>query len=82
MSDNAKELIFEEDAREALRKGISELTEVVGVTLGPKGRYVGLDASWGRRKSPTMEIASLKMLSSKINMRTWALRLPKKWPLK
>lgn len=50
MSDKAKELIFEEEARELLRKGIKELTDVVGVTLGPKGRHVGLDASWGAPK--------------------------------
>ncbi|NGX59108.1 MAG: 60 kDa chaperonin [Chlamydiae bacterium] len=50
MPDNAKELIFEEEARELLRKGIKELTDVVGVTLGPKGRHVGLDASWGAPK--------------------------------
>lgn len=47
MSDKAKELIFEEEAREFLRRGIKELTDVVGVTLGPKGRYVGLDKGWG-----------------------------------
>lgn len=47
MSDKAKELIFDEEAREFLRKGIKELTDVVGVTLGPKGRYVGLDSGWG-----------------------------------
>lgn len=47
MSDKAKELIFEEEAREFLRKGIKELTDVVGVTLGPKGRYVGLDSGYG-----------------------------------
>lgn len=47
MSDKPKELIFEEEAREFLRKGIKELTDVVGVTLGPKGRYVGLDTGWG-----------------------------------
>lgn len=50
MSDQGKELIFEEEAREFLRKGIQQLTDVVGVTLGPKGRHVGLDASWGAPK--------------------------------
>jgi chaperonin GroEL len=43
----AKELIFEEAAREKLREGIEKLADVVGVTLGPKGRNVGLQASWG-----------------------------------
>lgn len=50
MSDKAKELIFEEEARDYLRKGIQQLTDVVGVTLGPKGRHVGLDESWGAPK--------------------------------
>ena len=44
---SAKELIFEEEAREKLREGIHQLSEVVSVTLGPKGRNVGLEASWG-----------------------------------
>jgi chaperonin GroEL len=44
---NAKELIFEEDARNKLREGVDKLADVVGVTLGPKGRNVGLQASWG-----------------------------------
>jgi chaperonin GroEL len=42
-----KELIFEEAARGKLREGIEKLADVVGVTLGPKGRNVGLQASWG-----------------------------------
>lgn len=50
MSDKAKELIFDEEARSLLKKGISKLADVVGVTLGPKGRHVGLDASWGAPK--------------------------------
>jgi len=50
MSDKAKELIFEEEAREALRKGVVKLTDIVGVTLGPKGHHVGIDASWGTPK--------------------------------
>jgi chaperonin GroEL len=42
-----KELIFEEEARNKLREGIDKLADVVSVTLGPKGRNVGLQASWG-----------------------------------
>lgn len=42
-----KELIFEEEAREKLCEGIEKLADVVGVTLGPKGRNVGIQASWG-----------------------------------
>jgi chaperonin GroEL len=43
----AKELIFEEQAREKLREGIEQVADVVSVTLGPKGLNVGLQASWG-----------------------------------
>lgn len=43
----AKELIFEEEARSKLQKGVEKLADVIGVTLGPKGRNVGIDASWG-----------------------------------
>jgi chaperonin GroEL len=43
----AKELVFEEEARNKLREGIDKLADVVGVTLGPQGRNVGLQASWG-----------------------------------
>lgn len=47
----AKEIVFEEDARHALRDGIDKLADVVAITLGPKGRNVGLQTSWG---SPTI----------------------------
>jgi chaperonin GroEL len=46
-----KEIIFEEDARNALKEGIDRLADVVAITLGPKGRNVGLQTSWG---SPTI----------------------------
>lgn len=51
MSTTPKEIIFEEQARELLLKGIKKLAEIVAVTLGPKGRNVGLEKSWG---SPTI----------------------------
>jgi len=51
MSAKPKEIIFEEEARNALRDGIDQLAEVVAITLGPRGRNVGLQATWG---SPTI----------------------------
>jgi chaperonin GroEL len=42
-----KEIIFDEEARNALRDGIDQLADVVAITLGPRGRNVGLQASWG-----------------------------------
>jgi len=47
MSTNAKEIIFEEEARAKLLAGIVKLSETVACTLGPKGRTVGLEKSWG-----------------------------------
>lgn len=47
MSSNPKEIIFEEEAREKLATGIKKLAEVLSFTLGPKGRNVGLEKSWG-----------------------------------
>ncbi|MBO7101277.1 MAG: hypothetical protein J6V98_04570, partial [Bacteroidales bacterium] len=36
----AKQIVFNNDAREQLRKGVDELANAVKVTLGPKGRNV------------------------------------------
>ena len=44
---DAKEIIFEEEARLKLKEGVDKLADLVAVTLGPKGRNVGLQASWG-----------------------------------
>jgi len=43
----AKQIIFDEDARHRLKKGIDTLAEAVRVTLGPRGRAVVLDKKWG-----------------------------------
>ena len=43
----AKQIIFGEDARRSLKKGVDTLTEAVRVTLGPKGHCVALDKKWG-----------------------------------
>ena len=47
----AKQLIFSEDARQAIKKGIDALADAVKITLGPKGRNVVLDKKFG---SPTI----------------------------
>ena len=43
----AKQIIFGEDVRHALKKGIDALAEAVRVTLGPRGHTVALDKKWG-----------------------------------
>mgnify|MGYP003365097941 CR=1 FL=1 len=47
----AKELKFSEDARSAMLKGVDQLADTVKSTLGPKGRNVVLEQSYG---SPTI----------------------------
>jgi chaperonin GroEL len=47
MSTTPKEIIFEEQARELLLSGINQLADLVAPTLGPKGRNVALEKSWG-----------------------------------
>ena len=47
----AKKLAFQEEAREAVRRGVRKLARAVKVTLGPRGRNVILEKSWG---SPTV----------------------------
>ncbi|MCL2679070.1 MAG: chaperonin GroEL [Dehalococcoidia bacterium] len=43
----AKQIIFGEEARRALKKGVDTLASAVRVTLGPKGHPVALDKKWG-----------------------------------
>ncbi len=43
----AKQLLFSEDARAAVLRGVDKLAEAVRVTLGPKGRNVVLDKKFG-----------------------------------
>jgi len=43
----AKQIIFGEEARKALKNGVDTLTDAIRVTLGPRGRPVALDKKWG-----------------------------------
>ena len=43
----AKQIIFGDEARHALKKGVNTLANAVKGTLGPKGRPVALDKKWG-----------------------------------
>src|ERR1022692_5006024 len=47
----SKQLIFDEQARQALLKGVQKLSRAVVATLGPKGRNVVIDKKFG---SPTI----------------------------
>jgi chaperonin GroEL len=47
----AKTLLYDENARRALERGVNKVADAVKVTLGPRGRNVVLDKKWG---SPTI----------------------------
>jgi chaperonin GroEL len=47
----AKQLLFDEEARRALKRGVDKMADSVKVTLGPRGRYALLDKKFG---SPTI----------------------------
>jgi chaperonin GroEL len=47
----AKQVIFDADVRSALKRGVDIVAGAVKVTIGPRGRNVALDKSWG---SPTI----------------------------
>ncbi|HNU25289.1 MAG TPA: chaperonin GroEL, partial [Planctomycetota bacterium] len=43
----AKKIVFDQEAREAIRRGVGKLAKVVRVTLGPRGRNVVVEKSFG-----------------------------------
>ncbi|MBM4044880.1 MAG: chaperonin GroEL [Planctomycetes bacterium] len=47
----AKKILFHQDARDSIRKGVEQLAKAVKITLGPRGRNVVLQKSFG---SPTV----------------------------
>ena len=47
----AKDITYDQVAREKLLAGVNKLADAVRVTLGPKGRNVVIEKSWG---SPTV----------------------------
>src|SRR5882672_6915416 len=51
----AKEISFHQAARDQILRGIQILSDAVAVTLGPKGRNVVLEKSFGRSEEHTSE---------------------------
>ncbi len=68
----AKQLIFDEEARQSLLRGVEKLSRAVKATLGPKGRNVVLDKKFG---SPTVTKDGVTVAKAKPAM-TQAMALP------
>src|SRR5881397_3414932 len=49
----AKKIAFDQEAREAIRRGVKQLARAVKVTLGPRGRAVLIEKKWG---APTVSV--------------------------
>ena len=47
MAVNAKQIVFDDEARDRIRRGVDALAEAVRVTLGPRGRTVILESDFG-----------------------------------
>lgn len=70
----AKDVKFGNDARVKMLRGVNVLADAVKVTLGPKGRNVVLDKSFGARPSLKMAFPLLVKSNWKTNSKTWARR--------
>jgi len=71
----AKQLIFNDDARHALLRGVDQLANTVKITLGPKGRYVVLSRAMEALSFQMTASLSPKRSTSKTLMRTWEQNL-------
>jgi len=67
----AKQLIFNDEARHALLKGVDQLANTVKITLGPKGRYVVLSKSFGSPVISNDGVTIAKEIDLKDHMRIW-----------
>ena len=68
----AKEVRFHGDARERMLRGIDILANAVRVTLGPKGRNVVLDKSFGAPRITKEASLSPRKSSLRTSSRIWA----------
>ena len=71
---SAKDVKFGDSARSKMLDGVNVLADAVKVTLGPKGRNVVLDKSFGAPQLPKMAFLLPKKLSLKISFKTWELK--------
>ncbi len=61
----AKQILFSEDARKAIAKGIAQAARAVKVTLGPKGRNVVMEKSYGGPRITNDGVSIAKEISFK-----------------
>ena len=69
----AKDLHYGEESRRKLLAGVDKLADTVKITLGPKGRNVLIERSYGSPLITNDGVQSLRRSSSKTRLRTWEL---------
>ena len=70
----AKEIFFDVEARDALKRGVDALANAVKVTLGPKGRNVVVGRKFGAPHITKDGVTVAKEIELKDVLRTWALK--------
>ncbi len=76
----AKEIKYGSEARAALGAGVDKLADTVRVTLGPKGRNVVLDKSYGAPLITNDGVTIAKEVELEDALRTWVHSLSRKLP--
>jgi chaperonin GroEL len=76
----AKEVRFGGAAREKMLRGVDTLADAVKVTLGPKGRNVLLDKSFGAPRISKDGVAVAKEIESPTGSKTWVRRCSERSP--
>lgn len=69
---SAKDVKFGDSARSKMIAGVNVLADAVKVTLGPKGRNVVIDRSFGSPHITKDGVTVAKKLRYKTNLKTWA----------
>jgi chaperonin GroEL len=72
----AKQLLFDDQARARMLQGVEKLANAVAVTMGPTGRNVIIDKSFGGPTVTKDGVTVAKKSNWKIDSRTWA---PSSW---
>ena len=70
----AKIIKFDTDARSRMLKGVNTLANAVKVTLGPKGRNVVMDKSYGAPKITKDGVSVAKEIELEDKFETWVLK--------
>ena len=76
----AKDLRFSTDARDRILQGVEILNNAVKITLGPKGRNVVIEKSYGAPRISKDGVTVAKRSSWQTSMKIWAPRSSEKSP--